>query len=302
MSAVARVEAPAKVNLRLRVLAREESGFHALETVFCAVSLSDVLELRTGGAPGIALEVRGGVETGPPERNLAVRAAERFHVALGRAPELDIVLEKRIPAAAGLGGGSSDAAAVLRALNALHGEPFSRAELLQMAISLGSDVPFFLGGSPLALGWGRGERLLALPPLPPRPVLVAHPGVAMPTGEAFRRVAERRAERAAPEAFAFGLNALSTWAGVAALAENDFEPVAFEEVPVLAGVKRAMEEAEALLALLAGSGASLFGVFPGEEARDAAARRVGGMGVALWSARTLEEWPPVRVDRGGRAG
>ncbi|HEX2091942.1 MAG TPA: hypothetical protein VHG28_06045, partial [Longimicrobiaceae bacterium] len=185
MIAGVRVEAPAKVNLRLRILAREETGYHALETLFCAVSLADTVEVRPGGA-GIALEVRGGVDTGPPEHNLVVRAAERFYRDLGGSPALRIELTKRIPAAAGLGGGSSDAAATLRALNLLHGEPFARAGLLQMAIGLGSDVPFFLCGSTLALGWGRGERLLALPPLPTRPVLIAHPGVAMPTGEAFR--------------------------------------------------------------------------------------------------------------------
>lgn len=301
MRGAVRVEAPAKVNLRLRILGREASGFHALETIFCAVSLSDTVEILPG-APGVALRVEGGVDTGPPERNLTVRAAERFHAALGRPPALRIVLAKRIPSAAGLGGGSSDAAATLRALNLLHGEPFSRAELLQMGIELGSDVPFFLSGSPLALAWGRGERLLALPPLPARPVLIAHPGVAMPTGEMFRRVAERRGERAAPEAFAFGWEMLEGWPGVAALAENDFEPVAFEWVPRLAEAKAAMLEAGAVFAMLSGSGASLFGVFPEEEARDAAAERVEGMGMDVWRAETLECEAPARVDPAGAEG
>ncbi len=298
MTGRVRAEAPAKVNLRLRVLAREESGYHSLESLFCAVSLADTVEVEPG-EPGIALEVRGGVDTGPPERNLAVRAAERFHAALGKPPALRIVLTKRIPSAAGLGGGSSDAAAVLRALNALDGEPLPRAELLRAAAELGSDVPFFLCGSTLALGWGRGERLLALPPLPARPVLVAHPGVAMPTGEAFRRVAERRAGRTAPEAFAFDAGLLSGWAGAAALAENDFEPVALEQVPALAEAKRAMLEEGALIALLAGSGSSLFGVFPSEEGRDAARGRVEALGMAAWSAETLESEISLRVDPPG---
>ena len=298
MTGAARAEAPAKVNLRLRVLSREASGFHALETLFCAVSLADTVEVRPG-EPGISLRVHGGVETGPPGRNLAVRAAERFHAALDRPPALRIELVKRIPAAAGLGGGSSDAAATLRALNALHGEPFPRAELLGMAAELGSDVPFFLCGSPLALAWGRGDRLLALPPLPARPVLIAHPGVEMPTGEAFRRVAERRGEGAAPEAFAFGSGMLEGWPGVAALAENDFEPVAFEQLPVLAEVKETMLEAGAAVAMLSGSGASMFGVFPSAEARDAAAERVEGAGLAAWRAETLEGEAPVRVDPAG---
>lgn len=296
-----RVDAPAKVNLRLRVLAREASGYHGLESLFCAVSLADTVEVRAG-EPGIRLHVSGGVETGSPERNLALRAAERFHAALGTEPALDVALVKRIPAAAGLGGGSSDAAATLRALNALHREPFGRAELLRMAVELGSDVPFFLCGSTLALGWSRGERLLALPPLPPRPVLVAHPGVPMPTGEAFRRIAELRGERAEPEAFAFGLELLEGWPGVSALAENDFEAPAFERVPVLADAKRAMERAGALVCLLAGSGASLFGVFPSADERGEAERRLEPLGLATWRATTLDSEPPVRVDPPGADG
>lgn len=288
-------EAPAKVNLRLRILAREASGYHGLESLFAAISLADTVEVRAG-APGIRLEVGGGVDTGPPDDNLVVRAAKRFHQALGTSPALDVALTKRIPSAAGLGGGSSDAAATLRALNALHGDPFDRAALLRMAAELGSDVPFFLCGSTLALGWGRGERLLALPALPSRPVLVAHPGVAMPTGDAFRRVAARRGAEDAPEAFAFGLERLAGWSGVSSLAENDFEEVAFERVPVLAVAKEAMCAAGAEISLLAGSGASLFGVFPSAASRDEAGARVGALGLATWSAWTLESEPPLRVD------
>lgn len=296
-----RVEAPAKVNLRLRVLAREASGFHSLESLFCSISLADTVEVRAG-EPGIRLEVSGGVETGPPERNLVVRAAERFHAALGTPPGLDVALAKRIPSAAGLGGGSSDAAATLRALNALHGEPFGRAELLAMAAELGSDVPFFLCGSTLALGWGRGERLLALPALPARPVLVAHPGVAMPTGDAFRRIAERRGDGWEPEAFALGLELLGGWPGVSALAENDFEAPALETIPALGAAREAMQAPGALVCLLAGSGASMFAVYPSTDERDDAERRVKALGLATWTARTLAEEPPIRVDPPGGSG
>src|SRR5687768_3389317 len=226
----AEVAAPAKVNLFLRILAREESGYHSLETLFCALSLADTVRVRRG-ASGVRLHVEGGVDTGPAERNLCVRAADRFYAALGEAPAVDIHLTKKIPSAAGLGGGSSDGAAALRALNALHGEPLDRAALLRMAIELGSDVPFFLCGSALALAWSRGERLLALPPLPPHPVIVAHPGVAMPTAEAFRRIAERRGGGHAPDARSLGIDQLRDWESVAALAENDFEAVVAEEIP-----------------------------------------------------------------------
>lgn len=291
----------AKVNFFLHVLAREESGYHMLETLFGAVSLVDDVVVRRG-APGIRLMVDGGVDTGRPERNLAVRAAQRFHAALGEPPALEIALEKRIPSAAGLGGGSSNAGATLRALNALHGEPFGRAELLQMGIELGSDVPFFVCGSTLALAWSRGERLLCLPPLPRRPVLIAHPGRAMPTADAFRRMAERRGPRPRPRARALSLADVGGWDEVAALASNDFQEIVAEEIPVLADALAAMRAAGARIALLAGSGASLFGVFENEAARGSASAAVEALGMRCWDAETLDSVPAARVDPVGAAG
>lgn len=151
------LRAPAKLNLHLAVLARETSGYHQIETVFCALELADRLEVRRAGA-GIVLEVDG-ADLGPSEENLAHRAARTFYEAAAIAPEAEIRLEKHIPVGAGLGGGSSDAAAAMRALNMLHGTPLDEAALLQAAATLGSDVPFFLSGGPLALAWGRGERI-----------------------------------------------------------------------------------------------------------------------------------------------
>jgi 4-diphosphocytidyl-2-C-methyl-D-erythritol kinase len=289
------LEAPAKVNLRLAVLAREAGGFHSLESLFCAVSLADTVTVRRA-APGVALEVEGTAETGPPERNLVVRAAHRFYAELGEAPAVHAHLAKRVPAAAGMGGGSSDAAATLRALNALHGAPFGRAALLQMAIELGSDVPFFLCGSPLALGWGRGERLLALPPLPERALLVAHPGVAMPTPEAFAAIAARRGSDPAPRAFAVDAGDLADWRAVARMAANDFEEVVAARIPVLRAALDSLRARGAEVALLAGSGASVFGVFASEGERDAARPHLEALGMRCWSARTLAALPEARVD------
>ena len=285
--------APAKVNLRLCILAREESGYHALETVLCAISLEDRVVVGRGDA-GIRLAVEGGVDVGPPERNLAVRAAERFYREIGAAPAVDVHLTKHIPSAAGLGGGSSDAAAVLRALNALHGDPLSRTTLLQLAIDLGADVPFFVCGSPYALAWGRGERVMPLPPLPPRPVLVAHPGVAMPTAEAFREVAALRGAASTPEAALVDPGALASWEGIAALARNDFEPVVLRRIPALADGLAAMREAGARIALLAGSGSSIFSVFDSAEARDEASAWVAALGMQTWPAETSSATPPIR--------
>jgi 4-diphosphocytidyl-2-C-methyl-D-erythritol kinase len=291
------IRAPAKVNLRLKVLAQESSGFHSLETLFCAVSLADTVRVCKSG-PGIELRVEGGIEVGPPERNLAVRAAERFYRELGEVPRIRIELRKRIPAAAGLGGGSSDAAATLRALNALHGEPFPTHFLMRWGGELGSDVPFFLCASPLALAWSRGERLLPLPPLPSRPVLVAHPGEAMPTASAFRRIAEARGGAYAPMAFSLGWEALSRWDAVAEIAENDFGPVAEQQIPRLIVGRRAMLRGGAEIAMLAGSGASLFGVFPSPDLLEPAASELKSLGFSVWHAETLEAVPTPEVCAG----
>lgn len=297
----AAIEAPAKVNLRLRVLAREESGFHSLETVFCAISLSDQLRIVEGG-PGIRLHVEGGGDLGPPERNLAVRAAHAFFSEVGQSPAIEISLRKHTPSAAGLGGGSSDAAAVLVALNALHGDPLPRPRLLQLGIALGSDVPFFLCGSPLALAWGRGERLLPLPPLPPRPLLVAHPGEAMPTAEAFAAIAARRGAGGGGRAFSMDPADLASWEGVERIAENDFGPVLRERIPRLGEAEERLRAAGARVVLLAGSGSSIFGVFGDDASRDAAAPTLAALGFACFPARSLDRLPAPRLDLRPRDG
>ncbi|MDQ3389553.1 MAG: hypothetical protein M3483_08630, partial [Gemmatimonadota bacterium] len=132
----------------------------------------------------------------------------------------------------------------------------------------------------------------------PRPVLIVHPGVAMPTSEAFRRIAEQRGDPGAPEAFAVGVDLLSGWDGVASLAENDFEALAMKTAPGLAGAKAAMLASGAIVTLLSGSGSSLFGVFRDGGARDSAAAVVEdlGMGMTFWRAETLGSMPGVEVD------
>ena len=294
MATVVEILAPAKVNLRLKVLAQQTSGFHSLESIFCAISLADHLRVRRG-AGDIELSVEGGIDAGPAEENLVVRAARRFFLELGRVGEgARIALTKRIPSAAGLGGGSSDAAATLLALNALHEDAFPRERLAELGGELGSDVPFFLCGSPLALGWGRGERLLALPPLPARALLVAHPGVAMPTGQAFQRIAELRGGGYDPPAWTLRSDRIASWEGVAEVAENDFEIAAAERVPTVAAARSAMLDAGAHIALLAGSGASVFGTFATAEASQSAAARLAALGYATWLAETLTASPTAR--------
>ncbi len=296
MSSRIEILAPAKVNLRLVVLAREESGYHTLETLFCAVSLADEVRLERGGS-GVELQVEGEIETGPAAENLVVRAARAFYARLGVEPRVRIRLLKRIPAAAGLGGGSSDAAATLRGLNRLEGDPLGSGELLQLGATLGSDVPFFLGDSPFALAWGRGQRLLSLPPLPPRAVLIGHPNIAMPTPAAFHRLAELRESRVADPALSIPIGALAAWEGVERYASNDFAPVAAERIASYLPAVHALEQHGARIALLAGSGAAVFGVFPEQEVPAAAIAALGAQGCSTWQARTLERWPePMRQD------
>ncbi|MDR0786927.1 MAG: 4-(cytidine 5'-diphospho)-2-C-methyl-D-erythritol kinase [Gemmatimonadota bacterium] len=291
----------AKVNLRLVVLAREDSGYHSLETVFCAISLNDRLEITRAG-DGIELMVTGTVHVGPTEDNLVHRAALAFHEALGTAPAISIRLEKVIPSAAGLGGGSSDAAATLRALNALSGDPLSSGKLLELGAQLGSDVPFFLGASPFALAWGRGERLLQLPPPPSRPVLVVDAGIRLPTGPAFAALDEARAASApgtTPSTTPLTVDAadLSSWEALSAIAHNDFELVARRQIPGYNSFLELLRKHGARISLLSGSGSAIFGVFDSAEAVRQCQRAFAAIGVGSYPASTLDHWPaPVLRD------
>ena len=199
--------APAKVNLFLRVLSRNEDGYHSLETLLCLISLADTLQAERREGRGVTLAVEE-ADLGPWEDNLAVRAANRVLEATGHRFAIHLSLTKRIPVRAGLGGGSSDAAAALQAVNHLAGDVVPRHELLQFAAHLGSDVPFFLSGAPLALAWGRGERMMRLPPLPPSPALLLTPKISIPTGEAYGWVDRSRTTSWKRGAVALDLDAL----------------------------------------------------------------------------------------------
>lgn len=300
------LEARAKLNLRLRVLARREDGYHAVESLYLRLALADELELEADGEPGIRLELEGegaasegtaSVPAGPG--NLAWKAAERFCELIGEEPALTLRLRKRIPAGAGLGGGSADAAAVLRGLNELAGRPLTEEALLRAAAGLGSDVPFLAAGVPAALGWGRGERLLPLPVPPPRPMVLAVPDARIGAAEAYRWIDEdREADRpsgrpgdGAAEEPGDGLpgveeeggaggellpptGAWDDWSTLEELAGNDFERSVFARLPELGWWKEELEGEGARLALLCGSGSALAGVFADPDRRDAAARRL----------------------------
>ncbi len=180
--------APAKINLSLRILEKRPDGFHELETLMVPINLADMVELSHGAGHGITLtcndpELPRGAE------NLCVKAAEAFRVATGLDHGIAITLLKRIPHGAGLGGGSSDAAAVLKGLNELFDHPLVEEELHQIAATLGSDIPFFLA-SGSAWCRGRGEILEVAPALPKRRLLLIKPPFPVPTAWAYKKFAE----------------------------------------------------------------------------------------------------------------
>jgi 4-diphosphocytidyl-2-C-methyl-D-erythritol kinase len=280
------MQAPAKLNLFLRVLARDTDGYHGLETLFCLVDLADELVAERRDGTGATIEVDG-AELGPPEGNLALRAAHLVLDATGRRFAVHLRLAKRIPVQAGLGGGSSDAAAALVLVNELAGRAVPRHELLQLAARLGSDVPFLLTGAPLALGWNRGERLLVLPPLPSAPVLLLVPDVPVPTAEAFGWLAAARQSMSRRGAVALDLDALSTWGDIGRMAGNDFESPVFGRHPAIRGAFEALVGTRPLVCRMSGSGSTLFAVYRSVRDRDDAAMMLGRKHGRLVTAATL---------------
>ena len=255
-----RVAAHAKVNIFLRILAQEESGYHGLETLFCRISLADDLVVERVEETGVSLEATG-LDAGPAHENLAVRAAKMVLEATGHPCGVRLSLTKRIPVRAGLGGGSSDGAAALLAVNRLVGGPVPLHELLQFAARLGSDVPFFVSGAPFALAWGHGERLLRLPPPPSVPGLLLVPPEGVRTADAYawidgsRRSGERRG------AVALDLESVRTWGSIGRMAGNDFESVVFARHPEIRRAFEALAASHPLLCRMSGSGSALIALY-----------------------------------------
>ena len=256
---VARVAAQAKLNLGLRILARGRSGYHAIETLFARIALADTVTIRPRDAERSL--VCHGVEIGPQEKNLAYRAAVAYGDATGWPRGFEIEIEKRIPVGGGLGGGSADAGAVLRGLNALASRAISEPELLRIAMTLGADVPYLTSTEPLALAWGRGERMLALPALPERAVLLVLPGFTVSTAAAYEWLAASR-QSDIPSPRLVSVPELTSWESLQQHVVNDFELVVAEHHPQTATIIGQLREAGASIAGMSGSGSTLFGIVP----------------------------------------
>jgi 4-diphosphocytidyl-2-C-methyl-D-erythritol kinase len=265
----AQVAAQAKLNLHLRVLSREDSGYHSIETIFHRIDLADDVGIEIKERER-TLDVRG-ADTGPVESNLAWKAASLYASHNGWPGGFAIHLTKRIPMGAGLGGGSADAAAVLRVLDFLSPQPMPKAGLLSLAAKIGSDVPFLTTGSVMTLAWGRGERMLSLHPLPRNDVLLMSPGFSVSTKDAYRWIDDDRASlddashadrtaQQAPVAAEFHSFDLSTWSGIAQFALNDFEAPVVARHPELAQHLERLRNSRAIFSGMTGSGSTVFGI------------------------------------------
>lgn len=266
----------AKLNLDLRVLYKRPDGYHELRTIFQTITLSDTLSIEFDFAKRTQIELACSVEI---PQNLAVTAAKAALDHLRVNARVRFVITKRIPMGAGLGGGSSNAAAVLRALPVLAGKQVDPANWVRLAESLGSDVPFFLYGG-TALGLGRGGELYPLPDQPAKPALVVSTGIHVSTAEAYRALGRPAADALTSASASPILGEFQTvaWAlngsGPVCLPfTNDFEKIVFEMHPELAAIARKLRRLGADPAMMTGSGSAIFGIFKtSAEAGTAAAK------------------------------
>ena len=291
------VFAPAKVNLILRVLDRRADGFHNLLSLMQTVGLEDSVTIRpASGHSEIRLQCDSATLS-VDRTNLVYRAAA---AVLAQAPHtigLDIRLAKRIPMGAGLGGGSSDAAATILGINRLLNLEWPAARMAEIGQTLGSDVPFFFH-APAAVVAGRGEQVKPIDVAGSRWVVLVNPGFPVETKWAYQQLSTTRqsvvplSERCSQLEFRSRIS----WDDVTGLASNDFEGPVFEAHPVLRQIKTDLLNGGAQLALLSGSGATVFGIFPDESgARRAGASFQGCSEFKVFITQTCSE--PLRVER-----
>jgi 4-diphosphocytidyl-2-C-methyl-D-erythritol kinase len=276
------LRASAKVNLVLEVLGKRPDGYHELSTVMQAVDLFDRLTVEA--AATITLETS---EPALPtdDRNLVVRAARLLQEAAGIEAGARIVLDKRIPLAAGLGGGSSDAAATLLGLNRLWGLRWRRERLVELAVKLGMDVPFFLGRG-RALGTSRGEVLSALPGVGGYALVLVNPGVGLSTQDVYGRVPPGwRAESDGTRRMLDALKKRNV-VRVAGALTNHLEHWVEPAMPVIGRMKAALLAAGALGAAMSGSGPTVFGLARSLDQARQIQRRVNRGGWSAWAVRT----------------
>ena len=277
------LQSPAKINLCLSVLGRRPDGYHDVEMLMQMVGLFDEVTVSLGG-PGISVTCDShAVPSG--EANIAWKAAKAMLRFSGKDVGLVIKIKKNIPVAAGLGGGSGNAAAVLAALNRLVGIGLDRDRLTEIGAGIGMDVPFFFFG-PTALAQGRGEILTELPPLPPIPILLVNPGVETSTAWVYKNLNLRLTKKGDCNKIA-RLNLRNIASGL----HNDLESVTSALHPVINRIKDALLDQGAVGALMSGSGPTVFGIFETEAACRVAADSLSPEGWMFYPVETLTESP-----------
>lgn len=275
----------AKLNLTLDILRRREDGYHDLQMVMQSIDLADELTITPAHGPGTMSTTLSYLPN--DGRNLAQMAAAAFRRAAGMGPEVDISILKRIPVCAGMAGGSSDAAAVLRAMNELTGNPFTPEELAGIGAGVGSDVPYcVLGGT--ALAEGRGELLTPVPPIPSCHVVVCKPPFPISTPQLFSRVDVRKIPRRPDTEGLLSALAAGDLVGVARRMYNVFEDVLEPRRQVeINAIKAALIDCGALGAAMTGSGPTVFGLFDDISAAQTAQTRLRGSYRDVFLCRTL---------------
>ena len=266
------LKANAKINLSLDVLRRRENGYHDVELIFNEISLSDTVTVSLRDDKKIVLTCDD-MTLPTDEGNIAYRSAELFFRESKTNYGADIDIKKRIPHGAGLAGGSADAAAVLKALNSLTGNPFSQEKLMEIGVSLGADVPFcIMGGS--ALAEGIGEILTPLPKLEGITYVLAKPKESISTKWVYENLnLNERPENLCVQAVAEGIRR-GDLEMIFKNAGNIMESVTAQKVPVINDIKRCFIENGAEISLMSGSGTTTFGVFKDAEKAEKAAQEV----------------------------
>ena len=249
---------PAKVNLYLRVLRRREDGYHDILSLMQRISLCDELTF-TPRAGGIVIRCPDS-PLPEDERNIVYRAAASFFSRIAAPPGVEITIRKKIPIAAGLGGGSSNAATTLMTLNEISRSPVTREELLEMGVKLGADVPFFIFGN-TAWASGIGDRFIEAAPLPPLWFILINPGFAVSTKWVYQELNLELTNRQ----INYSIPCFDTVGHLTRGLTNDLEKVTMRSHPVLERVKSLLLESGATGALMSGSGPTVFGVFGDEE-------------------------------------
>ena len=281
-----RVNAHAKINLYLKIHGKRTDGYHELTTVMQSISLYD--EIDIGVIPG-GIEISSDRSEMPSDRaNLMWRAAESFFERTGIQNGISIQIKKKIPIAAGLGGGSSDAAAILKSLNYLHGGILSDPELHLLAQNLGSDVPFFIHGG-TAIARGRGERIERIRFPGRMTVLLINPGFPVSTAEIYRhmRLMLTSGERTLSITTAFSAEAFRN-GSIFGRMHNDLEDTVLDRYPEISRVKRFLMDAGASASMVSGSGGTVFGIFTEEAQAASAAELAEGLFPWVTLADTIE--------------